>query len=682
MVNQTEEGSSYANVLQELLLALLGHTGDVFLDQQNAGQQRTPYAYSQADPWKCTWKLADDVHWISSSDRDILDELVTLGFHFRCLDSFVAAERDHASLKTGSLYRRALATGLSELLDVYGAAILQIQQHVLRDPCPTLAGLQFFLSEFKVLLPPLHFLVHEVHTKQLTGSQLLQLLHYKAQCGVPVLQSCLGRLLWHCNQVLYKQLSAWMVHGMLLDRQNEFFIQHAAPAEEDAFEQAGAWSSHSANAYEWHKGYQVAVAELPPHITLSTAESILFVGKAVQVLQQPPGAVGAHGLLPQNDALAFADALRTLQQQPSFNQNDFERTVEAIRVKAAGRLWALVVVAGELPAHLAALKNYFLLAKGDFYQCFLLESYSLMRLPPRLATAESDVAIPFQQSALKSTAEHDLLFPNVKIRFQAPESAGGSPRPASIFDSSSDIPAEAGTAKRRPLHVPSYDKWDNVYLEYKIQWPLHLLLTPEVMSKYNVLFQYLLRLKRIQLELEESWAVMRRQSARARDLELHQRRLPLWQVRHHMSYIITNLQIYIQVDVIEAQSSILTERIANARDFKEAERAHKAFMDALVMQTFLDMKQITQMLEAIFMLCQRMCGIIQKDDGSRDVDAANPEKVDSLSKDFRRRANMLYTLLQSNKLQSSQRAPYLRQFLLRLNYNGYVEQEAVRQLRM
>ena len=31
----------------------------------------------------------------------------------------------------------------------------------------------------------------------------------QAQCGIPQLQSCLTRLLWHCNQVLFKQLSAW-----------------------------------------------------------------------------------------------------------------------------------------------------------------------------------------------------------------------------------------------------------------------------------------------------------------------------------------------------------------------------------------------------------------------------------------------------------------------------------------
>ena len=35
-------------------------------------------------------------------------------------------------------------------------------------------------------------------------------------------------------------------------------------------------------------------------------------------------------------------------------------------------------------------------------------------------------------------------------------------------------------AKRRPLHVPGYDKWDGISLEYKVDWPLHLLLTPEV----------------------------------------------------------------------------------------------------------------------------------------------------------------------------------------------------------
>ena len=40
-----------------------------------------------------------------------------------------------------------------------------------------------------------------------------------------------------------------------------------------------------------------------------------------------------------------------------------------------------------------------------------------MKLPPREATAEGDLTIPFQQSALKSTADQDPFFQHLKIRY-------------------------------------------------------------------------------------------------------------------------------------------------------------------------------------------------------------------------------------------------------------------------
>lgn len=45
----------------------------------------------------------------------------------------------------------------------------------------------------------------------------------------------------------------------------------------------------------------------------------------------------------------------------------------SLLAQVTAQLWQLVVVHAELPAHLAALKNYFLLAKGDFYHSFLAE---------------------------------------------------------------------------------------------------------------------------------------------------------------------------------------------------------------------------------------------------------------------------------------------------------------------
>jgi hypothetical protein len=41
--------------------------------------------------------------------------------------------------------------------------------------------------------------------------------------------------------------------------------------------------------------------------------------------------------------------------------------------------------------------------------------------------------------------------------------------------------------------------------------------------------------------------------------------------------------------------------------------------------------------------------------------------------EFNKKSNSLYTILRSSKLAGSQRAPFLRQFLLRLNYNSFFE---------
>lgn len=100
-----------------------------------------------------------------------------------------------------------------------------------------------------------------------------------------------------------------------------------------------------------------------------------------------------------------------------------------------------------------------------------LQAQPLLSGEPKPNTAEADIALAFQQSALKSTAETDPLFAAMTLRWmpanQAPltEAEGGAP----VWH-----PARCPT-----VAVPRCDSWDGLFLECAVEWPLQLLFPPE-----------------------------------------------------------------------------------------------------------------------------------------------------------------------------------------------------------
>jgi hypothetical protein len=54
-----------------------------------------------------------------------------------------------------------------------------------------------------VLLPDVHSLMMEVQARRgMSGSHIMQLVAARARSGMPAVQSCAQRLLWHCYQVI------------------------------------------------------------------------------------------------------------------------------------------------------------------------------------------------------------------------------------------------------------------------------------------------------------------------------------------------------------------------------------------------------------------------------------------------------------------------------------------------
>lgn len=67
----------------------------------------------------------------------------------------------------------------------------------------------------------------------------------------------------------------------------------------------------------------------------------------------------------------------------------------------------------------------------------------------------------------------------------------------------------------------------------------------------------------------------------------------------------------LQVDVIEAGYSQLQLRIAAAQNFESAATAHQAYVDALVMQSFMDLPNFNKLLMLVLALCTRLCTLLK-----------------------------------------------------------------------
>ncbi|KAK7344425.1 hypothetical protein VNO77_14001 [Canavalia gladiata] len=714
-------------MLHELLLALLGYTGDLIIDQRDQLTAETPISD------ECTFKLAPDISFIDPSDRELIERIIVLGFYYREMERFSAKSRNLSWIRSAnvnplekrekhSVYRRALANGIVEILSVYRSAVLHIEQKLLSETMPILATVTQGLNKFFSILPPLYELILEIEHDDIRGGQLLNLLHQRCHCGVLELQTCIQRLLWHGHQVMYNQLASWMVYGILQDQHGEFFIRRQedrdvenSSSHPDISEKLARMSTDDASLTDWHLGFHISLDMLPEYIPMRVAESILFAGKAVRVLQNPSPSfqsgdavhpqmpksfqrihglagrfhfqrepaintgMGGEDLLPQSEADKIEAMLLHLKESSEFHKRSFECAVDSIQAIAASHLWQLVVVRADLNGHLKALKDYFLLAKGDFFQCFLEESRQLMRLPPRQSTAEADLMVPFQLAALKTIGEEDKYFSKVSLRMPSfgitVKSSLLEPKGTSSVDGSSG--ASLSTSEM------SLDGWDGIALEYSVDWPLHLFFTQEVLSKYLRIFQYLLRLKRTQMELEKLWASVMHQYHRDfakqrkdRDKcsitqQKRQRFRPMWRVREHMAFLIRNLQFYIQVDVIESQWNILQSHIQDSHDFTELVGFHQEYLSALISQTFLDIGSVSRILDSIMKLCLQFCWNIENQD-----DCSNTSELEHIAEEFNKKSNSLYTILRSSRLVGSQRAPFLRRFLLRLNLNSFFEATA------
>lgn len=135
--------------------------------------------------------------------------------------------------------------------------------------------------------------------------------------------------------------------------------------------------------------------------------------------------------------------------------------------------------------------------------------------------------------------------------------------------------------------------------------------------RYNKLFQFLLTVKRIQMELQHAYSLLKcnKQSLRL-----------LFAMRAKMSFIVDNLQFYIHVDVIDSQFAHMQKLIQQSQDFEQIHKAHEDYLQTIGNQCFLHVKPIMNALYSMFYCCMQLCGMI-RNSSSMQQDMSEYNKI-------------------------------------------------------
>ncbi|XP_062595153.1 gamma-tubulin complex component 4-like isoform X2 [Saccostrea cucullata] len=616
--------------------------------------------------------VTSDLPFICPSEVDLLNRLCKLGTYYKDFNNFIQKHGETLSLKNSGdvsddihgLYLKSFCRGLDRVLENYRVILRKLEMDVLSDEHLPVTHLVSFLQEYHILFPALASVLEQITSHKAHGCYILDILHKNAVCGLPIVRNALNRILYVSHGLLYKQLCSWLLYGCLNDPYQEFFVQlntedwegvssvvTQEEEESDELPIMGVTGRQlqkilSLNTSEVSSSlhrFALRAELLPCYIPVRVANKILFVGESVQMFEneKKPNSQKKGSIL-KNKEEDFSKDLHELSQEEEFNSMAFESLIDSIRTHVAEHLYILVVEDANLAAELRIIKDFFLLGRGELFLAFIDQTQTLLRGPP-VNTTEHDVNMAFHQAARNVLIDDESLLQ----RFHLGVQFKGSDKKSDSSSSSQSV--ESG--------------WNSLSLSYTVQWPLHILLTPSILEKYNRLFGFLMAVKRAQIDIQHCWTLQMQYKQKPSNPE----EVAKWQLRTHMAFLVDNLQYYLQVDVIESQFSTFMEKITSTRDFEAVKLAHDQFLSALLSQSFVHMKAVSRCLHEILDNCSQFSKLLVN--CSSPLSKGELSHLQFIAKNFQRQSNLLFTVLSSVRSHNS--SPHLAQLLLRLDYNHY-----------
>ncbi|KAI9833591.1 MAG: hypothetical protein M1819_003544 [Sarea resinae] len=379
-------------------------------------------------------------------------------------------------------------------------------------------------------------------SKSKKGGQLISLIHgFSSSHGDPFVGAFAERLLAHVTRPFYDMLRQWIYDGELSDPFLEFFVLEQDPGMGADMHgdprKAGATSV-------WEDKYKLDDGMIPSIITSDFAKKVFLIGKSLNFIRYGCG----------DSAWVESYSKDTSRELRYGDTATLETSIDEAYKTTMARLIHLMDHKFKLFEHLRALKKYMLLGQGDFI-ALLMESLSSTLDRPGRNQYRHTLTAQLEHAIRGSNAQYD----------------------------SEDILRRLD-ARMMELSVGDIG-WDLFTLEYKIDAPVDVIVTPFGYRQYLKVFNFLWRIKRVEFALGSTW---RRCMTGARGVlaSVEDKLGPDWKGARcciaEMIHFVCQLQYYILFEVIESSWDALQVAVSKAEcTLDDLIDAHAKYLDAI-----------------------------------------------------------------------------------------------------
>lgn len=434
-------------------------------------------------------------------------------------------------------------------------------------------------------------------------------------------------LLNSATKPFISMLSQWLYEGILSDPYDEFFISELKSLMRHTLED-------DFNAHYWEDKYQLRPSKIPK-LLQSEVNKILITGKYLNVIRECCSEVK----MVTDETTAEMFISYQLDENLTVTMKKYELvydsystpihsspsppTPTAVSSKAQALSPSLLDAIEEayqfsstiflqlleqkysLKTHLKSLKRFFLLENGDFFIQFMditedelrkdVKEISLQRIQNLLllslhtSTLSND---PNKEELSCMFASHNLI-QHLHLIQTAGENIsvlGGGP------SGQYHHPMESFSI----LGGQGLKGIEALTLEYKVGWPLSIILSKRAITKYQLLSRLLFFCKYIELILLECW----KDHQNLKEMNgLRHVMSSSYSLRHRMLHFIQNFVYYMTNEVINPRYHEMMEEMNSASNIDEVNKLHEVFLDVCLKECLLASQDLLRILTKITTTC-------------------------------------------------------------------------------